>query len=147
VLFRRIQGRCGIQGSLAGLFSPTRRVVHQWQSPSLANQEWGISELCERPQGGSERSSIICVVFTSFYVFEVGAYRYSIIPHVICIGAHESADEDEYLYQASAHLGEIRVDIHRVQALESRLFQSDSSVSGHGKVHERSKKAVTHCVS
>jgi hypothetical protein len=59
----------------------------------------------------------------------------------------ELTDEDEYLYQASAHLGEIRVDIHRVQALESRLFQSDSSVSGHGKVHERSKKAVTHCVS
>ncbi|KAH0832995.1 hypothetical protein J3R83DRAFT_11978 [Lanmaoa asiatica] len=58
-----------------------------------------------------------------------------------------TADEDEYLNQASTRLGEIRICIYRVQSLESVLFQPGSSVPGHGKVHEGSKKAVTHCVS
>lgn len=67
--------------------------------------------------------------------------------HITYISAHVSADEDEYLNQSSAHLGEIRISIYRVQPVESVLFQPGSNFSGHGKVHERSKKAVTHCVS
>ncbi|KAG8213336.1 hypothetical protein J3R82DRAFT_11818 [Butyriboletus roseoflavus] len=59
----------------------------------------------------------------------------------------ELTDEDEYLYQASMHLGEIRIHIYRVQPLESYVSQHCFGVPGHGKVHERSKKAVTHCVS
>ena len=145
-LFRRIQGRCGIQGSLAEFFSPTRWIVCQGQAPSPANHGWAFSNPCGRPQDGSEISSNICVVFTSLYVFEARAYRYS-ITRVTYVSAHASADEDEYLNQASTHLGEIRVDIKRVQALELGIFQPSSSVLGHGKVHERSKKAVTHCVS
>ncbi|KAF8554455.1 hypothetical protein OG21DRAFT_1064395 [Imleria badia] len=59
----------------------------------------------------------------------------------------ELTDEDEYLNQSSAHLGEIRISIYRVEPVDSSLFPPGASVSGHGKVHERSKKAVTHCVS
>jgi hypothetical protein len=81
VLFHRIQGQC-IQGSLAGLFSPTRRVVRHRHNPSPANHDWAFPELYDRPQGGPERSNIICVVFASFHVFEARAYRYSVTSHM-----------------------------------------------------------------
>ncbi|KAG6374431.1 hypothetical protein JVT61DRAFT_4468 [Boletus reticuloceps] len=55
-------------------------------------------------------------------------------------------DENEYLNQSSAHLGEIQIKIYKVQVVEKRLCLG-STVPCHGKVHERSKKAVTHCVS
>ena len=84
VLFRRIQGRCGKQGSHPGLFSQTRWVVCPRQNPSPANHGWAFSdsELCDRPQGGSEIPRIICVVCTFLDVFEAGAYWYSITYHM-----------------------------------------------------------------
>ncbi|KAG9314946.1 hypothetical protein JVU11DRAFT_4055 [Chiua virens] len=59
----------------------------------------------------------------------------------------ELTDEDEYLYQASTHLGEIRVDVYRAQTFGRRLFRPVPVSESHSKIHERSKKAVTHCVS
>ncbi|KAF8440462.1 hypothetical protein L210DRAFT_3539728 [Boletus edulis BED1] len=55
--------------------------------------------------------------------------------------------ENEYLNQSSVHLGEIRIKINKVQVVEKRLFLGSTAVPCHGKIHERSKKAVTHCVS
>lgn len=69
------------------------------------------------------------------------------ILHVTCIIPHALIDEDEYLNQASTQLGEIQIRIFRAQHLGTALLQPVSNSAGHGKVHERSKKAVTHCVS
>ena len=87
-LFRRIQGRRGIQGSLAELFSPTRWIVCQGQAPSPANHGWVFSNPCGRPQDGSEISSNICVVFASLYVFEATRQNAEIVP-LRCAGKHK----------------------------------------------------------
>ncbi|KIJ60376.1 hypothetical protein HYDPIDRAFT_117292 [Hydnomerulius pinastri MD-312] len=56
-------------------------------------------------------------------------------------------DEDEYLGQASKHLGEIKLQIRRVEINQMGIVPSVTNLSGQSKVHERSKKAVSHCVS
>ncbi|KIJ13483.1 hypothetical protein PAXINDRAFT_13813 [Paxillus involutus ATCC 200175] len=58
----------------------------------------------------------------------------------------ELTDEDEYYGQASKHLGEIQLVMYRV-AITGSGTHPDCNVAGQGKVHERSKKAVSHCVS
>ncbi|KAF9232959.1 hypothetical protein BU15DRAFT_80647 [Melanogaster broomeanus] len=58
----------------------------------------------------------------------------------------ELTDEDEYVGKASKHLGQIQLSISRVD-ISQRMLAANAHVSGQGKVHERSKKAVSHCVS
>ncbi|KAF9223803.1 hypothetical protein BS17DRAFT_781217 [Gyrodon lividus] len=59
----------------------------------------------------------------------------------------ELTDEDEYFGQASKHLGDIQLVIDSVEISQPGMLATNSDVFDQGKVHERSKKAVSHCVS
>ena len=69
------------------------------------------------------------------------------IPHMFGILTHALTEEDEYLNQGSAHLGEIQIRMYRAQHCGTVPFKAVVAAPGHAKVHERGKKAVTHCVS
>ncbi|KAG0702821.1 hypothetical protein DFH29DRAFT_1045353 [Suillus ampliporus] len=57
---------------------------------------------------------------------------------------HRCSDEDEFVDTSSASLGQIQVRICKV-TLGDRFHPSQNIQTEH-KVHERSKKAVTHCI-
>ncbi|KAK0233950.1 hypothetical protein IW262DRAFT_124538 [Armillaria fumosa] len=57
----------------------------------------------------------------------------------------ELTDNDEFLHNAaSSELGEIKVNLWVVQQLDPLPFQS-TNFNEAGKIHERSKKAISHC--
>ncbi|KAK0214252.1 hypothetical protein EDD85DRAFT_364967 [Armillaria nabsnona] len=57
----------------------------------------------------------------------------------------ELTDNDEFLHNAaSSELGEIKVDLWVVQKLDPLPFQA-TNFDEAGKLHERSKKAISHC--
>ncbi|KAL4064627.1 hypothetical protein J3A83DRAFT_643511 [Scleroderma citrinum] len=60
----------------------------------------------------------------------------------------ELTDEDEYLDKSSKHLGEIRLDVWR--AITESQSSTSSTYHGipetEGKIHERAKKALSHCI-
>ncbi|KAK0500852.1 hypothetical protein EDD18DRAFT_781677 [Armillaria luteobubalina] len=57
----------------------------------------------------------------------------------------ELTDDDEFLHSAaSSELGEIKVDLWVVQQLDLLPFQN-TNFDEAGKIHERSKKAISHC--
>ena len=56
-------------------------------------------------------------------------------------------DEDEYLGKESNHMGEIRLDFYRAVVYERKSQGTKNyNVETRGKVHERAKKALSHCV-
>ncbi|KAG1729840.1 uncharacterized protein EDB91DRAFT_1252880 [Suillus paluster] len=54
-------------------------------------------------------------------------------------------DEDEFVDTSSANLGQIQVKVCRI-VLSDFCYPSQTNLQTEHKVHERSKKAVTHCV-
>lgn len=67
--------------------------------------------------------------------------------YVITRVTYTQADEDEYLDKASKHMGEIRLDVWRVMVRSRHPMNLFRGVyESEGKVHERSKKALSHCV-
>jgi len=55
-------------------------------------------------------------------------------------------DEDEYLNKESSQMGEIRLDFYRCVVLEKSTTKRYDVCEPKGKVHERAKKALSHCV-
>ncbi|KIJ60377.1 hypothetical protein HYDPIDRAFT_43382 [Hydnomerulius pinastri MD-312] len=55
-------------------------------------------------------------------------------------------DEDEYLDQSGTHLGEIVLEIWKAEINGPRMIKTGSSATHQSTVHERSKKAISHCV-
>lgn len=58
---------------------------------------------------------------------------------------HCCSDEDEFVDASSADLGQIQVRVCKV-ALGEYYNPAQNQLQTEHKVHERSKKAVTHCV-
>ncbi|KAK0199177.1 hypothetical protein F5146DRAFT_123620 [Armillaria mellea] len=59
----------------------------------------------------------------------------------------ELTDNDDFLHNAaSPELGEIKVDLWVVQKMDSLPFQI-TNFDDAGKIHERSKKAISHCAT
>ncbi|KIM59433.1 hypothetical protein SCLCIDRAFT_1217788 [Scleroderma citrinum Foug A] len=56
-------------------------------------------------------------------------------------------DEDEYLNNESSHMGEVRLDFYRCVYLGRYTTKRYDVCEPKGKVHERAKKALSHCVS
>jgi len=55
-------------------------------------------------------------------------------------------DEDEDLNKETSHIGEIRLDFYRCVLLNKRVTKRYDVCGLKGKVHERAKKALSHCV-
>jgi len=55
-----------------------------------------------------------------------------------------NADDDVYLTETNAQLGEIKVELHESLNIYPTSFKNQSKFSELGKVHERSKKAIGH---
>ncbi|KAK7443240.1 hypothetical protein VKT23_015838 [Stygiomarasmius scandens] len=56
----------------------------------------------------------------------------------------ELTDDDVYLTETNAQLGEIKVELHESLNICPTSFKNQSRFSEPGKVHERSKKAIGH---